>query len=111
MRSLLSLIVLVFFTTQSFLIATHLHDLPKNFAPLFSTATASSQPDAKTPVSADQCLLCQEYVRGGVYVLPATIAALPPHAAVSLLPFVLAPIELARIVSHDWLGRAPPSHL
>lgn len=109
-RSLVSLLVLLFFSTQSFLVQTHLHDLPKSFAPSLSTTIVTSHQDSQDPVSADKCLLCQEFTHSGGFVLPTAIIALPPSAAVSLLPFVLAPIGYARIASHNWLGRAPPHH-
>jgi len=109
-RSLVSLLLVLFFSTQSFLVQTHLHDLPKSFAPSLSTVTVSSQPDGQDPVGADKCLLCQEFTHSGGFVLPSAIAALPPSAAVSLLPFVVAPLGHARTASHIWMGRAPPHH-
>jgi hypothetical protein len=62
----------------------------------------------KAPLDADKCLLCQEYIHGGVYLVPAAVAALPPSAAASLLPLLLAPLHAARMLSHNWMGRAPP---
>lgn len=103
-RSLLSLLVLLVFTTQSFLVQTHLHDLAIT---LVSSVTAVSVPD-KAPVSADKCLLCQEFTHSGSFVLPAVIAAQPPNLAISLLPLVLSPLGHARPASHSWRGRAPP---
>lgn len=106
-RSLLSLLVLVFFTAQSFLVQTHLHELPV-FAQGAATLTASAPSNDKAPLSADQCLLCQEYTHSGSFVLPSALAALPPNAVLSLLPLVQAPLGHARTASHDWKGRAPP---
>lgn len=109
-RSLVSLLVLFFFTTQTFLVQTHLHDLPKSFAA--ATAPQASTPhQTKAPVDADKCLLCQEYTHGGVFLLPAAIAALPPTAALSLLPLALSRPALERPVSHSWISRAPPHHV
>ncbi len=107
-RSLISLLVLVFFTTQSFLVQTHLHDFPKNFAPAATAPSASLPQNDKAPIDADKCLLCQEYTHSGSFVLPVAVAVLPPNAVLSLLPLVLAPFGHARTASHDWKGRAPP---
>lgn len=101
--------MLLFFTTQSFLVQTHLHDLSKSFAAATTTTQASSPLKSNAPVDADKCLLCQEYSHSGVFVLPAAIATLAPTAAVSLLPLALAPFHLAYAASHDWQGRAPPN--
>jgi len=107
LRSLLSLLVLVFFTAQSFLVQTHLHELPV-FASGAAALVASVPSNDKAPISADQCLLCQEFTHSGSFVLPSVLAALPPNAVLSLLPLVLAPLGHARTASHDWKGRAPP---
>jgi hypothetical protein len=108
LRSLIGALVLVTFTVQGFLIQTHIHALPQ--APVTSAGgpSVAAPPDTKAPLDADKCLLCQEYLHGGSYVPPAAIAALPPDAVASLLPFVLALPVAARIVSHNWMGRAPP---
>lgn len=108
LRSLLSLLVLLVFTTQSFLVQTHLHDLPKISASAAGTLSASAPQDDQAPISADKCLLCQEYTHSGGFVLPAAVATLPPNAVLSLLPLVLAPLDYARTASHAWNGRAPP---
>ncbi len=106
LRSLICLLVLVAFTFQTSAVQTHIHNLPQ-FTFGSAAATATSH-DAKAPIDADKCFLCQEYVHGGVYLLPAAVAALPPTAAVSLLPLLVAPLHAARTLSHNWLGRAPP---
>lgn len=107
-RSLVCLFVLVSFTFQSFLVQTHLHNLPQSFTESIGTTGVTASHDAKAPLNADKCFLCQEYLHGGTYLLPTALAALPPTAAASLLPFVLAPLHSARTLSHNWLGRAPP---
>jgi hypothetical protein len=106
-RLLLNLVVLFAFSVQSFLVQTHLHNLPQSF--LTANSVNVSAPDtSKAPIDADKCFLCQEYVHGGIYLTPAAAAVLPPSAVVSLLPFVLAPFVAARSHSHNWIGRAPP---
>lgn len=106
LRSLVCLLVLVAFTFQSFLVQTHIHSLPQSFGGSIGIS-ASSQND-KAPLDADKCFLCQEYVHGGAYLLPAAVTALPPTAVASLLPLLLAPLHAARTLSHNWMGRAPP---
>jgi hypothetical protein len=106
-RSLVCLIVLVTFALQSFLVQTHIHNLMP-ISTMSGSVELSASHQTKAPLDADKCLLCQEYTHSGVYVMPAVAAALPPTVAVSLLPRLVAPFVLARLVSHNWMGRAPP---
>lgn len=106
MRSLVCLLVLVAFTFQSFLVQTHIHNLPQSFSTGIAGVAASH--GAKAPLDADKCFLCQEYVHSGAYLTPAVIAALPPTATASLLPLLFAPLHAVRLLSHNWKGRAPP---
>lgn len=104
---MLTALVLVMFSLQSFLIQTHVHALVMgNFADA-GYAAVSRTPD-KAPFDADQCVLCQEFVHSGTYLPPAAVAVLAPSAQVSLLPLVAAPVAIAKITSHIWIGRAPP---
>lgn len=105
-RSLIALAVLVAFGLQSFLVQTHLHNLPLSLQTMGATAAVPG--DTKAPLDPDKCYLCQEFLHYGSYVTPAAVAVLPPSAAVSLLPLVLAPAAVKRAVSHNWMGRAPP---
>ena len=105
-RSALSLVLLLAFSIQSFLVQTHVHALALG-APL-SPAAVSTSHETQAPFDADKCVLCQEFVHAGNYVLPGGLAVLPPTAHISLLPFELAPVVAARVISHDWMGRAPP---
>lgn len=106
LRSLVCLLVLVAFSFQSFLVQTHIHNLPQSFGG--SIGISAAPHNDKAPLDADKCFLCQEYVHGGVYLMPTAVAALPPTAAASLLPLLLAPLHAARLLSHNWMGRAPP---
>ena len=105
-RSLISLVVMLAFGIQSFLVQTHLHNLPQNLSA--AAGLAVSAPPSKAPLDTDKCFLCQEYLHGGAYLTPAAAAVLPPSAVVSLLPLVLAAVVTKRPVSHNWIGRAPP---
>ena len=103
---MISLVVMLAFGVQSFLVQTHLHNLPQTLA--VAADIAASTPSSKAPLDADKCLLCQEYVHSGAYVTPVAAAVLPPSAAVSLLPLQLALVFADRPASHSWMGRAPP---
>lgn len=104
--SLLCWFVLVAFAAQSFLVQSHIHMLQHAWSGSGPAVIASKNTQA--PLDADKCFLCQEYLHGGVYLTPAAAAPLPPSAAVSLLPLIIAPLLLARATSHNWIGRAPP---
>jgi len=104
---LLNLVVLFAFSVQSFLVQTHLHNLPRMTAAT-SQVTISAPDSATVPFDADTCLLCQEFVHSGAYLTPAAVAALPPSAAISLLPQTAVATAAVRLVSHIWMGRAPP---
>ena len=108
-RVLLNLVVLLAFTLQAFLVQTHLHTLPASLLPA-AGVNAAAPHDMQSPIDADKCLLCQEYVHSGAYLTPAVAAVLPPSAVVSLLPLELAPVFAAKPLSHNWMGRAPPRH-
>ena len=105
-RSLLSLVVMLAFSVQSFLVQPHLHNLPQSFSA--AAGITASTPSSKAPLDADKCFLCQEYLHGGAYLTPAAAAGLPPSTVVSLLPLLLPLTLTERFVSHNWIGRAPP---
>lgn len=105
-RRLLTVLVLVAFSVQSFLIQTHVHSVMTG--PLQNAATSVGPQNHKLPFDLDTCVLCQEYLHGGTYLTPSAVAVLPPSAQISLLPFVIAPAAMAKTVSHIWMGRAPP---
>jgi hypothetical protein len=101
------MLVLVAFSLQSFLVQTHIHNLPLSVSAAGGVSLAAPH-DGKAPLDIDKCLFCQEYMHAGAYLTPAAAAVLPPYAAVSLLTFVVAPFVAARTPSHNWMGRAPP---
>lgn len=105
LHSLICFVVLIAFTAQDYLIQTHIHALPHAWTESGPTVTKRTP----APLDANKCPLCQEYLHAGLYLTPSAVAALLPTAAVSLLPFIIAPLTLARAVSHNWMGRAPPS--
>jgi len=106
-RTLVTLLVLITFSLQGFLIQTHIHNLPVK-PPVAGGLTIFAPPDGKAPLDMDKCFLCQEYVHAGAYLTPAVLAVLPPFAAVSLVASALKPRIAAPPTSHNWIGRAPP---
>jgi hypothetical protein len=110
LRPFLTLLTLLSFLAQGYLVQTHIHGLPTAFASERATPAASQQPVAPVPDDNDQaaCPLCQEFVQAGNYLTPAAIAVLPPAAVVQMIAVVAQPIIAVKPVSHSWRGRAPP---
>jgi hypothetical protein len=106
--SVLRVLVLMAFCLQSFLIQTHVHNLPQSTAAASQHVYVSAPHDGKSPFDADRCLFCQEYTHAGAYVTPAVAAALPPMMAVGVIALAAAPFLAAKPTSHIWIGRAPP---
>jgi len=106
-RTLLNLAVLAAFFLQSFLVQTHLHKLLLPAEPAGGITVSAPSPAPSLP-DTDSCLLCQEFIHGGVYLTPAAAAVLPPSAIVTLLPLMVSAPVSGRLISHIWMGRAPP---
>ncbi len=106
-RRIVCMLVLAVFTFQSYLVQVHIHGLP-TAAAMAQQLAVSSPDDGKAAPDADKCLLCQEYVHAGVFLLPAAAAVLPPAMAVSLVRLAAVPAVTARSPSHIWISRAPP---
>jgi len=109
-RLVIALIALSSFLCQSYLVQTHIHGLPKTVLAQSDTGSvlSSSQPGGPADQDSANCLLCQEFLHAGNFVLPAAIAALPPMLAVSAIVAVVAPTLAVKPTSHSWVGRAPP---
>lgn len=104
LRGLIALVMLVIFSTQTYLIQTHIHGRTATTA----TQIVTSPSGTKAPLDADQCPLCQEAAHSGAYILPGAAALLAVTATYSLVPLTEGPRVFARIISHTWQGRAPP---
>ena len=112
LRLAVTLLALITFTVQGYLVQTHLHGLPQSVVALSDGkqyASPLSQND-KSPADNDQasCPLCQDSLRAGNYVLPPVIVAVPPTLVVAAILFAIVPSLAGRSVSHIWLGRGPP---
>lgn len=103
LRALIALMMLVIFSTQTYLIQTHIH------ARATTSATQSvTNPSGKAPLDADQCPLCQEAAHSGAYILPGVAALVVATVTYSLVPLTQGPRIFVRSISHTWQGRAPP---
>lgn len=112
LRHAVTLLALIAFVCQSYLIQTHIHGLPQSVVAMSDGkqyASPLSQND-KSPTDSDQanCPLCQDSLRAGSYVLPPVIAALPPTLVVSAILMAVVPSLTTKSVSHIWQGRGPP---
>ena len=109
-RLAIALIALSTFICQSYLVQTHIHGLPLTVIVHSDTGSVLSSPQPGGPTDQDSanCLLCQEFLHAGNFVLPAAIAALPPMLVISAIVAVVAPILAVKPASHSWVGRAPP---
>ncbi len=109
-RLVIALIALSSFICQSYLVQTHIHGLPQTVLAHGDTGSVVNSSGTNSPADQDSanCLLCQEFLHAGNFVLPATIVALPPMLAVSAIVAVVAAVLAVKPTSHSWVGRAPP---
>lgn len=110
LKAVVTLLTLLSFLAQGYLIQTHIHGLPAAFAAEHATPIASQSPNGSLPGDDDQasCLLCQEFVQAGNYLTPAAIAVLPPFTVARVIAVETLPAIAAKPSSHNWRGRAPP---
>lgn len=107
-RRFVCLMVLVAFTFQGFLVQTHIHGLLPFAAAAAGTQTVSSSKDSGATQDIDHCLLCQEFMHAGAYLMPAAFAALPPYVTAGVVVRIAVPLVEAASPSHIWTSRAPP---
>lgn len=113
LRMAVTLLSLIAFVFQSYLVQIHIHGLSR--APIVaadnSSTPASSHKPGKKPVDQDRvdCPLCQQGMRAGNFVMPAATLALPVTLAVSTVLIAAHITGIAHPVSHIWRGRAPPT--
>lgn len=108
LRALIALLMLVIFSTQTYLIQTHIHARATTSATTSATQIVTSPSGSKAPLDANQCPLCQEAAHSGAYILPGVAALVVATATYNLVPLTEGPRVFARIISHTWQGRAPP---
>jgi hypothetical protein len=116
-RTCITLLLLLTFALQSFLVQTHIHrQSPAGPIAAMAASGASFTPvhngdDKHAPQDRDDghCPLCQAIVLFGSFLLPA-IQVLPlPFALISLEPFRITPrVPFTRLI-HVWQSRAPPT--
>ena len=109
LRLAVTLLALITFAFQSYLVQTHIHGLPHSVVAASDqhTSSATSQ---KAPIDRGElkCPLCQDSVRAGNYLLPAAISALPPTFAVKAILVDAASLSASKAISHIWQSRGPP---
>ena len=113
LRLAVTLLALLAFTAQSYLIQTHIHGLPASLdvsASDLQQAVSSSADHNKSPLDGDpaHCPLCQDYLIAGSAALPAVIIVPLPTFAFAAQDIFVALFSARKIPSHSWLGRAPP---
>jgi len=108
-------LVLILFALQSYVTQTHIHFL--NAAPgtvqsvtggvAIKAPAHGKLPPADNPAT---CPICQDMALAGHYTAPgAILLTLPPLVAMPVAVLLEVP-QYAAVVSHIWLGRAPPQH-
>ena len=109
LRLAVTLLALITFGFQSYLVQTHIHGLPHSVVAA-SDQHASSASSQKAPIDRGElkCPLCQDSVRAGNYLLPAAISALPPTLVVKAILVNAASLSASKAISHIWQSRGPP---
>ena len=112
LRLAVTLLALLAFTTQSYLIQTHVHGLPSSPGLSASAAQQLVSPadQDKSPLDGDpdHCPICQDYLIAGSASLPALIVAPVPTFVFAAEEVVAVLFSARKSTSHSWLGRAPP---
>jgi hypothetical protein len=108
-RFLVTLLVLLTFSLQTYIAQTHIHLKPGTFAG--QMAGKKPAPD-KFPTDSDpaNCPICQELMHTGAFVTPSAAALLAPTASVSIIAIVTVLPAVTGLSSHAWRSRAPPVH-
>lgn len=102
-------ILLIAFTLQSFVTATHLHGVfDSGAARAAGLANASAHRNAPTDSGKAECPFCQAIVHAGAFCAPpAQTLVLPLSWAAVAVAFFAAETFLS-VSSHRWQSRAPP---
>jgi len=115
LRLAISVVTLLAFIFQTFVVQTHIHGTALVAAPGASLTVTKSVEQGQTPDKlppADDpanCPICQELLHAGAFVTP-TLAALLVSTVVTVVHMVVAEIATTQIVtSHGWKSRAPPT--
>jgi hypothetical protein len=107
-RRLVLAFTLIAFAQAGYFTQTHIHipaTLPGNVA--FTQISHGKTPAPDDPA---HCPYCQEYLLAGAYLVPPPIV-LPQPAALGFQAYFLQyALPFVAALSHDWHGRAPPSH-
>jgi len=112
-RLAISVLVLLAFTFQTFVLQTHVHSAASlKLAQAAGTLDPAGSSKTKVPANQDpsNCPICKEFVHSGSFIAPGAIAIAPPTVAISVILFTAERTIVAPPASHAWRGRAPPQH-
>ena len=113
LKHALVLFTLFAFTTQAYLVQTHIH-LPTTDRAVVDLLDGPVSPanHGKAPAKDDSanCPLCQQSAMAGQFLTPAAAAVLLPSSAYSVIVVAAPASTLFAVVSHIWRGRGPPRH-
>ena len=104
----LTLVLVLAFTLQSFVTQTHIHGVgpaPAGIAKILKGSTPNPSP---LDSSDNACAFCQAVAHSGAFFAPAAPLILPPAAwsMPALLPVVVS--VTGHALAHSWQSRAPP---
>lgn len=108
-RQMVAAVLLVIFTLANYAVQTHVHGNPVSQSPAAFTQIAAA-PSTGSPADRDEqsCPLCQEFVSGGNFLVPAPLIVFPILLVSDTVLTAFAYVgQHSR--SHSWQGRGPPS--
>ncbi|HEY1709244.1 MAG TPA: DUF2946 family protein [Rhizomicrobium sp.] len=119
---LFTLFCLIAFSLQSYVAATHIHDLagpgpgyaieiaPDASAEVAAVAEKTPQPGHhnRVPARDDDCPLCNAVAHAGAFLFPALLVFSLPSDGVVIASAVSSAPVIAEPLSHSWESRGPP---
>lgn len=105
----LTLILALAFTLQSFVTQTHIHGIGPAAEPGIAKLLKGSPPNPSPLDSSDNsCAFCQAVAHSGAFFAPsAPVLLLPVSSTALALPPVVVSIS-GNAFAHSWQSRAPP---
>lgn len=103
-------ILLVAFTLQSFITATHIHGaFDRGAAHATAVTDASGHNKAPADKSKRECPFCQAIVHAGAFYAPPAQILILPMSWAKIAASLFAVQTLVGVSSHLWRSRAPPT--
>ncbi len=117
---LFTVIFLIAFSMQSYVAATHVHEIAPPPAELTNQLVQSSvevnapakADHNRVPVrdSRDDCPLCRAVVHAGAFLFPTLLIVEIPDEGVVLASLATVFQPVTGTLSHSWSSRGPPQH-